>query len=41
MFLFFSIGAACNEAGFTSLQALAMTFTVHAAPLQVFVAQQA
>lgn len=39
MFLFFSIGAACNEAGFTSLQALTMTFTVHAAPLQVFIAQ--
>lgn len=41
MFLFFSIGAACNEAGFTGLQALIMTFTVHAAPLQVFVAQHA
>lgn len=39
MFLFFSIGAACHRAGFTGLQALVMTFTVHAAPLQVFVAQ--
>ncbi|KTB62822.1 AzlC family ABC transporter permease [Pseudomonas syringae] len=39
MFLFFSIGAACRDAGFNGLQALTMTFTVHAAPLQVFIAQ--
>ncbi len=39
MFLFFSIGAASRGAGFTGFQALLMTFTVHAAPLQVFLAQ--
>ncbi|WP_419736833.1 AzlC family ABC transporter permease [Pseudomonas sp. COR18] len=39
MFLFFSIGAASRDAGFMGLQALIMTFTVHAAPLQVFLAQ--
>ncbi len=41
LFLFFSIGAACHRAGFTGPQALIMTFTVHAAPLQVFIAQHA
>lgn len=39
VFLFFSIGAASSEAGFTALQAMIMTATVHAAPLQVFLTQ--
>ncbi len=39
VFLFFSIGAASSEAGFTALQAMVMTLTVHAAPLQVFLTQ--
>ncbi|WP_459744132.1 AzlC family ABC transporter permease [Pseudomonas sp. 3A(2025)] len=39
VFLFFSIGAASSEAGFSALQAMIMTATVHAAPLQVFLTQ--
>lgn len=39
LFLFFSIGAACRGAGFSAVQSILMTITVHAAPLQVFMAQ--
>lgn len=39
MFLFFSIGAASSGAGFSGVQAALTTLTVHAAPLQVFIAQ--
>jgi predicted branched-subunit amino acid permease len=40
MFLFSSIGALASKAGFSLLQATAMTLTVHAAPLQVLIVQQ-
>lgn len=40
MFLFSSIGALAGKAGFSLLQATAMTLTVHAAPLQALIVQQ-
>lgn len=39
VFLFFAIGSLLNEAGYSIFQALIMTLAVHAAPLQVFLAQ--
>ena len=41
LFLFSSIGALANKAGFSLLQAIAMTFTIHAAPLQALIVQKA
>ena len=41
LFLFFSIGAASHSAGFTSLQSIVMTLSVHASPLQVLITQNA
>ncbi|MBJ7515119.1 MAG: AzlC family ABC transporter permease [Stenotrophomonas sp.] len=40
IFLFSSIGALAGKAGFSLLQATAMTLTVHAAPLQALIVQQ-
>lgn len=40
LFLFSSIGALASKAGFSLLQATAMTLTVHAAPLQALIVQQ-
>lgn len=39
LFLFFSIGSLLNQSGYSFTQSLVMTLTVHAAPLQVFLAQ--
>lgn len=39
LFLFFSIGSLLNKSGYTLIQSILMTLTVHAAPLQVFLAQ--
>lgn len=39
MFMFFSIGVLLATAGFSLLQSVIMTLTVHAAPLQVFIGQ--
>lgn len=39
VFLFFSIGAASRDGGFSSAQSVTMTLAIHAAPLQAFMAQ--
>lgn len=39
LFLFFSIGSLLNKSGYTLAQSIIMTLTVHAAPLQIFLAQ--
>ncbi|MCU1717138.1 AzlC family ABC transporter permease [Pseudomonas sp. 5P_3.1_Bac2] len=41
VFLFFSIGAASQSAGFTAVQSVLMTLAVHASPLQVLITQNA
>jgi predicted branched-subunit amino acid permease len=41
LFLFFSIGAASQSAGFSALQSVVMTVAVHASPLQVLITQNA
>lgn len=39
LFLFFSIGSLLNKSGYTLTQSIIMTIAVHAAPLQIFLAQ--
>lgn len=39
VFLFFSIGAASRDGGFSTTQSMTMTLAIHAAPLQAFMAE--